>query len=369
MTGNVFSNRIVGYTTKRAADLVANPLNFRTHPGRQREAVQASLRELGWIAAVVENVTTGKLIDGHLRVAEAARRGEEVPVLQVALTEAEERLALATFDPITYMAEVDAETLSTLLHEVNTGEAALQKLLAGLAEEHGVVTTDVEPESTEGDMLPLPAAEVQRRDVPDAVWPSDNDLGVPLLDIKLQATAFDQPAALWGAAQSRRARMNGTWLFYTEDYRYEALWADPSAVLNSGAVAAVEPNFSAYSNMPPAVALWQIYRKRWIARWWQSYGLRIWADLNVATVHAGLNRLGIPSGWKAFATRGYSARIDATHEEYAIACEIAGDATPLFLVYGGGQAVKDEARRNGWLWVPEDMDRAKRNPIAEVNNG
>lgn len=146
----LFANRIVGYTTKSAADLVANPLNFRKHPGKQREAVQASLRELGWIAAVVENVTTGKLIDGHLRVEEAARRGEEVPVLQVALTEAEERLALATYDPITYMAETDAETLTALLHEVNTGEAALQELLAGLAEDAGIVTAepvrDVEPQ-------------------------------------------------------------------------------------------------------------------------------------------------------------------------------------------------------------------------------
>jgi hypothetical protein len=150
--------------------------------------------------------------------------------------------------------------------------------------------------------------------------------------------------------------MAGTWLFYTEDARYEALWTDPTPVLNTQAMAAVEPNFSAYSNMPPAVALWQIYRKRWIARWWQSFGLRIWVDLNVAVNHAGLNRLGVPHGWRAFATRGYTARLDATHAEYETACEIAGDATPLFLVYGGGKAVREECQRMGWLWVDEVMN-------------
>jgi hypothetical protein len=141
---NPLANRIVGYTTKRAADLVANPLNFRRHPEKQVGAVQASLRELGWIAAVVENTTTGRLIDGHLRVAEAAKRGEDVPVLQVALSEAEERLALATFDPMTAMAETDAAALESLLQSVNSGEAATMALLAELAQDAGIVPPDVD---------------------------------------------------------------------------------------------------------------------------------------------------------------------------------------------------------------------------------
>lgn len=195
-----------------------------------------------------------------------------------------------------------------------------------------------------------------RWDVPDALWPSDNDFGVPLLDINMQADSIDQPTAIWGVSD-RKARMNGTWLFYTEDYRYEVLWVDPSPVLNTGAMAAVEPNFSAYSNMPPAVALWQIYRKRWIARWWQSQGLRIIVDLNVASNHYELNQLGIPAGWRTFATRGYSSRIDEMHMEFEQAQSIAGEAvTPLFVVYGGGKDVKAECQRSGWLWIPEVVD-------------
>ena len=65
--------------------------------------------------------------------------------MQVELSEAEERLALAVFDPITNMAETDAQILDDLLREVNTGEAALQELLAGLAEDAGITPPNFEP--------------------------------------------------------------------------------------------------------------------------------------------------------------------------------------------------------------------------------
>ncbi len=148
---NLFANRIVGYTTKHASQLTANPANWRKHPQRQRDAVQASLKELGWIAAVVENVRTGYLVDGHERVWQALRDNDaEVPVLEVDLSEAEERLALATFDPITYMAETDAAALDALLRDVNTGEAALQELMAQMTEDAGLYqpkeAVDAEPQ-------------------------------------------------------------------------------------------------------------------------------------------------------------------------------------------------------------------------------
>jgi DNA modification methylase len=147
---NPFVNRIIGYTTKPASQLAANPLNYRTHPQKQRDAVQASLRELGWIGAVVENVRTGFLVDGHERVWQALKNDESVPVLQVDLSEEEERLALAVFDPITYMAETDSAILDALLREVSTGEEALQELLAGMAEDAGLYQdkkdVDAEPQ-------------------------------------------------------------------------------------------------------------------------------------------------------------------------------------------------------------------------------
>jgi hypothetical protein len=147
---NPFVNRITGYGTKAADQFAANPLNYRTHPQKQRDAVQASLRELGWIGVVIENTTTGNLIDGHERVWQALKNNEDVPYIQVELSEAEEKLALATFDPITYMAETDSAILDELLRDVNTGEAALQALLESLAIDAGLVPPDDPNEHWQG---------------------------------------------------------------------------------------------------------------------------------------------------------------------------------------------------------------------------
>ena len=67
-------NRIVGHGTKPAKDFLANPHNWRIHPKPQQDAMQGVLGEVGWVQSVVENVRTGHLIDGHLRVVEALRR-------------------------------------------------------------------------------------------------------------------------------------------------------------------------------------------------------------------------------------------------------------------------------------------------------
>jgi len=192
--------------------------------------------------------------------------------------------------------------------------------------------------------------------VPDAVWPTDNGWGVPLLDKNLQATSLDAPFLGWGSV-ARTQRMQGTWHFYTGDYRFEALWSDPAPVVNTRCTSVVEPNFSCYNEMPMAVGLWQVYRKRWLARWWQSYGIRVFVDLNVAPKFYDLNWLGVPEGWMAYGTRGYTDRLDWTETEYTMACEHAGTDSVLFVVYGGGQAVEEACKEHGWLWMIETMQK------------
>ncbi len=109
------------------------------HPKYQQDALAGALEEIGWLQTVIVNVTTGHMIDGHLRVQLAMRNDEEsVPVTLVELTEEEERLALATFDPITALAGHDAEILDGLLRDVQTGDADLQALLSEIAEDAGL---------------------------------------------------------------------------------------------------------------------------------------------------------------------------------------------------------------------------------------
>lgn len=367
----------------RLADYRAHPSNYNQHPPRQIERLRLSLRKFGQPRNIV--VWRSYYVAGH-GVAEAAAaegwetlRANEIPAhwdeeRVVAFLAADNELGrLSDPDQVTLAAildeasQFDPELLAAIGFDDNEFQALLDSV-GGLDSAGGSAGVEpAGPPTSPGIVGDAPTTDseggpaIER--APDAVWPTNNDLGIPLLDLNMQAKALDQPWAIWGAA-GRKARMEGTWLFYTEDYRYEALWADPSPILATRCVNAVEPNFSCYENMPPAVAIWQIYRKRWIARWWQSCGVRIFVDLNVAVNHYDLNLLGIPAGWRAFATRGYAARIDATHAEYSQACHIASagsdePVTPLFVVYGGGKAVKEACRANGWLWLQEDMDTAK----------
>jgi len=116
--------------------------------------------------------------------------------------------------------------------------------------------------------------------VPDSLWPTDNEWGIPTLSIDRQADAFDLPIETWGA--KRRNLKVGTYHFYTEDKRFNTIWQKPDMVVAAGCVNAVEPNYSVYDQVPRAVALWATFRKRWLARYWQSRGIRIFVDLNVA---------------------------------------------------------------------------------------
>ena len=90
-------NRIVGHADIAPAELVPNPRNWRSHPPEQQRALAGALGEVGWVAEVLVNRTTGHVVDGHLRIELALARDEPtVPVTYVELSEEEERLVLAT---------------------------------------------------------------------------------------------------------------------------------------------------------------------------------------------------------------------------------------------------------------------------------
>ena len=149
-----WQNRIVGYGEEPPDQLLANPRNWRTHPASQTDALAGVLRETGWVQNVIVNRTTGFVVDGHARIALALRDGQPtVPITYVELDEAEEALILASLDPIAALAGADAAKLDDLLREVSTGEAAVQQLLADLAEQRGL-PTDEAPAPAGVDVVP-----------------------------------------------------------------------------------------------------------------------------------------------------------------------------------------------------------------------
>jgi DNA modification methylase len=144
-------SRIVGSGEEAPDQLVANPLNWRTHPGPQRDALRGSLDTVGWVATVLVNRRTGFVVDGHARVEEALSRHEAtVPVLYVDLDPDEEALVLATLDPIGAMATADTAKLEELLAGITVDDAGLLALLGDMAGvKAGLTDPDDVPEPSE----------------------------------------------------------------------------------------------------------------------------------------------------------------------------------------------------------------------------
>ena len=175
-----WKNRIIGTGVEKADQLLANPLNWRIHPKHQQEALEAVLNEVGWVQQVIVNKRTGHVVDGHLRVALALRREEEeVPVVYVDLSEDEERVILATIDPLAGMAVPDKDALRSLLDSTNASSEQVKELLAKVREDHAPDEDDEDEDPSDASLLklmdvtiPEPTTEVKHGDL----WKMGNNL-------------------------------------------------------------------------------------------------------------------------------------------------------------------------------------------------
>jgi len=153
-----WTNRIIGEGDIAVSEVLFNPDNWRLHTREQQDALETVLDEVGWVQRVVVNKTTGHLVDGHLRVLLADRQDEEtVPALFVELTEEEEKLVIATLDPIGAMAKTDNPKLRELLDSLASDSEAVNQLLAQVA-----VTTGV----FEDAVIDKPVGQPKRRELP-----------------------------------------------------------------------------------------------------------------------------------------------------------------------------------------------------------
>jgi DNA modification methylase len=133
-------NRIIGHGEQPAISFMANPLNWRIHPKAQRDALTGILGDVGWVQSVIVNKTTGNVVDGHARIEEALKLGDDTPVpfVEVELSEEEEQKILLTLDPVAAMATADKANLDALLRDVSTTSEAMQEMLADLAKANGL---------------------------------------------------------------------------------------------------------------------------------------------------------------------------------------------------------------------------------------
>lgn len=189
--------------------------------------------------------------------------------------------------------------------------------------------------------------------IADQLFPTDNDFEIPVLDIEMQAKDVQIPFLCYGE-QKRTFNLGGTATlhFYTDDYRFTSVFEHPEKVYAQHNPAnIVEPNFSLFNETPISFGMQALYKKRWIAKAMQTKGIGVFVDLNVAQKWYQLNMIGVPRGWRAFATRGYSDRLNNLAFEYSIAKDWAEGKTPIFVIYGGGNECRRFAQEHGCVYI------------------
>lgn len=227
-------------------------------------------------------------------------------------------------------------------------------LIEELAKRAGNFDDEPIDEFDQGDGIDDEFYDMDARDAAEVE--SDNEWGVPVLRLDRQVTRVPLPFVKWGSI-ARSSKMTGCYHFYTDDYKFLALWRNPEAILKSGCRNVVEINFSTHTSYPKAITLFNTFRKRSISRLWQDLGVNVMVDMNVEMKLMDINLLGVPKGWRSYCTRAYTDDyMTEVPAEYEIACEHAGTDDILFVVYGGGKKSKAMCKDNGWLWFPEHSD-------------
>ena len=152
----LWRNRKIETKRMRVGDVLPHPMNPKIHGENQLAPLRGLLETVGKLddlKAYYSERNEGKLtfFDGHGRM--SLDPAEEWDVDVYDLTDAEADLAVATFDPIAYQAQMRRERLDELLREVSTGDEGLQKLISEMAEKEGLYLseTDAGSESQDAD--------------------------------------------------------------------------------------------------------------------------------------------------------------------------------------------------------------------------
>jgi hypothetical protein len=113
-------NRIKEFKWVDTDQLKDNPKNWRVHSEGQKNALTTLLDTIGWGNAILvreDENNNLNIIDGHLR--KDLAQDSKIPVLVLDVSEEEADLMLATIDPLSRMADTDAENLRSLIEELS----------------------------------------------------------------------------------------------------------------------------------------------------------------------------------------------------------------------------------------------------------
>ena len=343
---------------------IADVLPYGKNPRRNKKAVDAvasSIQQFGWNQPIVVD-SEGVIIVGHTRYLAAQKLGlEKVPVVVAKNLTPDKVKAYRIADNKTNeLAEWDVSLLSDELKELSeagwgdfSGLAfstmEIDALLSPLAEETKLSRPTVgsaledeegdedeeyeEEEEEEEEPRRYLEEEIEQDDEPvdadaegsihafneNTVFKTSNRWGVPELipsmcwdgDIKgVYAIEGDiSPARIiqWGTIGLDERMRDHVVSFYAHDNRFEAaIWSKAvTSITKFQAIkpaALVMPDFSLWTNDPPLMNLYNVYRNYWCARYWQEAGLKVLPNILILNEQArDYVTLGMPKKLKAAA--------------------------------------------------------------------
>lgn len=317
---------------------ISEVLPYGKNPRRNERAVDAvaeSLTKFGWKQPIVVD-SESVIIVGHTRYLAAQKLGfDKVPVLVASDLSPDKVKAYRLADNKTNeIAEWDVGLLADELRELSEAgwndfsglafsTSEIDSLLSPLAEEtytperptlvnavqeqspQQSQERQAEPpknyleEEIEDDAEPDPTVGTITQYREDAIFPSKNRWGFPDLlptmlwdgDIKGVYTIDGDisPTRLvhWGTIGFDQRMKDHVICFYADDERFEhAVWERAIDFLEK--LPAIQPSglvqvdFSIWRDDPPAVQIWNTYRSRWLARYWQEAGWKIIPNISFA---------------------------------------------------------------------------------------
>lgn len=118
-----------------------------------------------------------------------------------------------------------------------------------------------------------------------AQFEGDGEYDIPMLLPTHIDNLADIPLQGFNYALKEKRPENIGVHFFLHDYQFERVWNYPdryTEVLSKFAFV-LSPDFSPYSDSPRAIQIYNVYRNRWCARYWQEYGINViptvtWAD-------------------------------------------------------------------------------------------
>jgi len=135
-----WQSKVVRHADVAPGDLLGHPDNITIHTVEQQADMERMLGRIGWAASVLVSVKSGRIIDGHMRVAVALNASAAtVPVDYVDLTEDEERKALLYLKRMPSLAGLDRVNLAEVLESISTIDADIEAMANAFAKSSGLL--------------------------------------------------------------------------------------------------------------------------------------------------------------------------------------------------------------------------------------